>query len=276
MFRILAASALTLAALPAAAQEAESYEAGVLRIQNVIGHVEIVSGGSGEIEVSIRKSDPDVPGVEAAVEDGVLTLTGGGTDVTDDYSCAGEDGESGYRRSGMFNLAEARPLNEANDIRITAPDDMELVIVDSVLSTEVESVGAFTLETKSCGEAKIGRIGGEFNLDLRGAYDLNIGSVESAYLDIRGAGDIEIGEMNGELAIDLKGAADISVERGRIDPLVIDLKGAGDIDIGATAVDPEVSIKGVGDVNLDSYEGRLTKEVFGLGDISADCTANCG
>lgn len=276
MFRILAASALTLAALPAAAQETGSYEADVLRIENVIGHVEIVAGDSDQIEVSIRKSDSEVPGVEAGVQDGVLTLMGEGGDVTDDYSCAGDDGEAGYRRSGMFNRGRAQPLTDANNIRITAPENVELVIVDSVLATEAESVGEFTLNTKSCGEAEIDRIDGDFNLDLRGAYDLEIGSVESAYLDIRGAGDIEIGEMNGELAIDLKGAADISVDSGRIEPLVIDLKGAGDIDIGATAINPEVSIKGVGDVNLDSYEGRLTKEVFGLGDISADCTANCG
>ncbi len=276
MIRILTATALTLAALPAAAQDAQSYDADVLRIENVIGHVEIVESDGDEIEVSIRKSDSDIPGVAAGAQDGVLTLRGEGGDVTDDYSCAGDDGEAGYRRSGMFNRGDARPLTDANNIRISAPADVELVIVDSLLATEAGSVGDFTLNTKSCGEADIDRIDGDFNLDLRGAYDLEIGSVESAYLDIRGAGDIEIGEMNGELAIDLKGAADISVDSGRIEPLVIDLKGAGDIDIGATAINPEVSVKGVGDVNLDSYEGRLEKEIFGLGDISAECTANCG
>lgn len=276
MFRILAVSALTLAAAPAFAQDGDTYRADELRIVNALGNVEVIEGEGEEIEVSIQRGDDrDAPAIRVEARDGVLTLQGEGGDITDGYSCNDYRGEPGYRKSGLFNRGQSRPLSDANDIRITAPGDIAMTIQDSILASEIAHVGAFTLNTRSCGQADIGRIDGDLWMDLRGAYDLEVESAQSAYLDIRGAGDIDIGEVNGEVAIDLKGAADISIADGRADPLIIDLAGAGDISIGATAINPEVTLKGVGDISIDSYEGRFEKEIFGLGDISAECTANC-
>jgi len=272
----LIASAAALLAAPALAQDNQSYDVQEILIEDYLGVVTIETGGANVTASLTHGSDEDAPRSSLSQRGGALVIAGDAQALRDDYDCSHDDDQTGYREDGpLFFNGRRKNMDEANTVRITAPAGVSVRVVDSLTDLRAGEVRAFDLDNAHCATVRIVTVAESTRLHVKGIADVEIGATADLDTDISGVGSIEIGSVNGAVSIAHSGVGSVEVDSGTATRFTARLSGIGDVDFGGHAINPEVRMSGIGSIDIESYEGNLTRSRSGIGEISANCTANC-
>lgn len=264
---LIAGTAFALASLAAIATAAtaqdqgHNYSADTVSIENFIGRVEIRTGDSAEVSVSITN-----PG--DLVEDPQLRQTGtslaidGGQSIRN-LNCNTRNGtiRIGRRWSGQHEISEY-PL-----LTITAPASLALRLHDAVFQGTSGDLGSLDLAMNSCGRFETGAIAHDVDISINGSGDIttrNIGG--DVEIGINGSGDVVLSDVAGTVDVGINGSGDVRVAdvSGKAE---VGINGSGDVEFGSIA-GLEIRISGSGDVEARTMNGPFSARIGGSGDIA--------
>lgn len=232
------AACLALLASPAFAKNAP-----VLKIENFIGTIDITTGNHDKITIT----DADGAPVEKA--QGRVTIDGGHTIKS--VNCRSKKSSVKINLGGWKYKKRRggyKDISEYPYVKITMPNTAHLIIKNSVIFGDVETIGSGDLAIRYCGDIDFGDIKGDLNLRISGSGDVKIGDAGAADLHVSGSGDLEAGDL---------ASADIYVS------------GSGDLDIGDIQGHAKIRSSGAGDIQIDSLLGGLDYEGSGSSDFEA-------
>jgi len=259
--KILAAGVcLSLLALPAAAEDGP-----VLKIENYIGTVDVITGDYKEIKVT------DADG--APISESRAGITIDGDETIENVNCRqnslsidiGVGGWGWKKRAGGY-----KNLNEYPRIKITAPDDTHLVISNSVIFGEIGNIGSGDIHVRSCGDLDMADVSGELDLRISGSGDVSLGNAGRSDISVSGSGDISF-ENAGPVEVSISGSGDL--EADTVESLVLSVSGSGDAQIQEVTGFAEIKSSGSGDVEIDDINGGLDYRGSGSSDFDADYVA---
>lgn len=260
---------------------AQNGDAPTLRLQDVVGVVEISTEPGAAFSATV--ADGAVRPVDIRETGNGLVIEG---DDVDGASCRSRNGRTQLRMKG----GEMRPIGDYARITVTAPSDAALVISGGVLDARVGDVGSADVELTGCtdirigdiagpatltltgsGDLETGNIGGATDAALRGSGDLTVGSVAGDFgADLRGSGDIQADRVDGAVRAELRGSGDIQVDDGMAPFIEADLRGSGDIEYGGVAERADLTLRGSGDIEIAAVTGEVSRSRSGSGDISVN------
>lgn len=256
---------IMLCAASAAANSAFANE--TLTIENFIGTINIETSEGAPLRI-IKSQNGDT--VTVSESSGRLILDGG-VAKPDGKDCEGHYGRynvsffSKKEKSGQFggykNL-ETYPV-----ITVSAPDDVDVFIKNSIPFMTIGDMGALNATLNSCGNLDFGNLSGEARISIMGSADFTLDDIQNLDLTIKGSGDVKAGNA-GIVTIDLKGSGDVDLQ----DITAVDIKsvGSGDVEIGQIR-GPLVYVgHGSGDFEAVEILEGLVYEGRGSGDFSAE------
>lgn len=232
------------------------FEAGSIRLDGVVGHLELRVGDPGQsIAVEATGDEEALQALTLAVEKNELRIV--------------RDTRKGRLRSA-WNLFGFWSIDEkAHEIRltVTAPAGTAYAITDAVGTIEAGDLDA-PLALRAQGlKGKVGRLRSAA-IDIAGAGELNIGAVAGILsVDIAGAGQVSAASIAGTLKVNIAGAGDVRIEAGKASVFEVDIAGTGGVAFKGEAANPVVNIAGAGDVTLGSYTGTLSQSIMGTGQV---------
>ena len=272
-------------ALPAAAQTKrigpKVFEAGSLRIVNVIGSVEISVTPEPKIEVLVE-------GEARLLEDISFRKDGGALIIRrkKDWLDFPERQLFPWRDiypTVTLRVPEGtavsleRVIGEARIGDIAAPLEVDVNLLD----VEAGNVSEATLKLHGRGNITVGKVTGQLSILSSGSSDVTVGDVGAAKIDKSGSGDIVVGAIAGRLDYDSAGSGDttaasvngpvdvlingsggLRIDGGVGDPLRLRLNGSGDFSFDGSASNPDVTINGSGSVKINSHRGTLRLRSF--------------
>tara|TARA_R110000868_G_scaffold57591_2_gene177774 strand:- start:954 stop:1955 length:1002 start_codon:yes stop_codon:yes gene_type:complete len=258
---ILAASLSLIAHAATAQTGGQTYQASAISIENFIGRVEIRTGSSSQISVSISN-----PG--DLVEDPTLQQTGSRLAI---------DGGQSMRnlncniRNEQMSIGRGRftrhPIADYPVLTITAPESIALHLEESAFQGETGALGALDLSMDNCGRIETGAIAHDVNLSINGSGDVTTAGIGGdVNVDINGSGDVVLGNVSGIADIDINGSGDVRFGDVTGDSTV-DINGSGDVAFG-TIAGLAVRISGSGDIEAASMNGAFSARINGSGDIA--------
>ena len=253
-------AALTANILSTSAMADEGH---VLKIQNFIGTIDVVTGDYDEIKVT------DADGAPVDRSSAGISIDGGETikqvncrqnKLSVDISI----GNWGWKkRSGGY-----KNLNEYPKVKITAPATTHVIIDDSVIFGEIGTIGSADLRVRSCGDLELADVTGELDLRISGSGDVSMDNAGPAIVSVSGSGDL-VGGNFASLDLSVSGAGDVEIEDviGFAD---ISTSGSGDVEIGE--IGDGLEYRGSGSSNLDaeSVTGDVNIRTSGSGDVSIE------
>jgi hypothetical protein len=278
----LAAVSVTAVAQPGSSD----YSADAVSIENFIGTVEVRTGSSSRISLSI--TNPGEVAEDPQVNQSGNTLLIDGGQQLRGLNC---NSRNGHMRFGR-NWRSGHDIEEYPTLVITAPADLALAMRNSAFSAQTGALGSLDLAVRSCGNFNSEDIAGEVNLRISGSADVTTGSVGgdanvqisgsgdvifdgisgSTMLAISGSGDVETGDVGGSAEVDINGSGDIKF--GRINDLDLHISGSGDVDVGSINGAFETRVSGSGDVQVASGRAEpFEVSINGSGDIRFGGTA---
>lgn len=250
---------LTTALVFSTCTSAAFAEGPILTITDFIGTISVTEGAkikvSGDVQDIVRQSGEDV-------------TINGGEDIQNS-NCKGHYGKYSIslgKKSWLGRSGGYKDLEDYPSLNITAPDDVHLVVRNSVIFGEASDIGSADLELSSCGDLTIGNIDGPVDLDIRGSADFTGGNTGPAIISVRGSGDVELGDVK-SAEIDLSGSGDIELG-GVKGPLILDTRGSGDFEAGTVKGDLVYEGRGSSDFQVDSVFGKIAIDVSGSSDVS--------
>lgn len=290
-----ATSCLALLATPTFAKDAP-----VLKIENFIGTVEIVTSSADKISVT------DADGAK-------VTRSGSNLTIDDDisirsYNCRTRKNhvKIGKGKWSSFSKTNYRDIEEYPHIKITAPEGVHLDVGSSIIFGNVETIGSAHLHIGSCGDMKFADVNGQLDLSVSGSGDVILGNagvsdisisgagdvsaknLASADIDVSGSGDLVLGDISGSVGIESSGAGDIEINSvtgddltirvsgssdimisdGNVNTLLIKASGASDVTYYGSSKDAEARASGASDINIHSPSGHLRSSDSGAADIN--------
>ncbi|WP_417483196.1 GIN domain-containing protein [Maricaulis sp.] len=263
---LIAGTAFALASLAVVANAAtaqdqqQSYSAATVSIENFIGRVEIRTGVSDAISVSITN-----PG--DLVEDPQLRQTGdslaidGGQSIRN-LNCNTRNGviRIGRRWSSQNEITEY-PL-----LTITAPASLALELSDSAFQGTAGDLGSLDMEMSSCGRFETGAIAHDVDININGSGDITTRDIGgNADIGINGSGDVVLGAVAGMADVGINGSGDVRMADVTGDAEVR-INGSGDVEFGRVA-GLDIRIGGSGDVEARTVNGPFSAYIGGSGDI---------
>jgi hypothetical protein len=275
---LAAGACLTLLAAPAHAEDGP-----VLKIENFIGTVNVVTGDYGSI--SVTKADG------APVEKSGDNVSIDGDETTRNINCRQNKTsiKIGKGKWGWGNKDRGyKDLSEYPSVTITAPENTHLIIENSLVFGEVDTIGSGDIHVRSCGDLGLADINGSLDLGISGSGDVRMGSAGDADISISGSGDLtardftalelsvsgsgdaELGNVAGFAHIHSSGSGD--VEMGRIGG-GLDYSGSGSSDFGAEYVSGDLSVSSSGSGDIDINDGVVQKlyvSASGASDVRYD------
>lgn len=255
----------------------------------------IVITPEDRIDVSVEIENPGrLPMPELEFDDNRLTIDGrlGGR--------VGDCGEESVDVRGYGDIAEAElPL-----VTIRAPRALSFDM-HGASRAEIGPSQAFKGSFSGCGDARIGDVADDLELDIAGSGEIVAGSArelsanlagsaelqagaiaEGADLDLAGAGEVRLASVSGALNISTAGSGEVEIAGGALSSADIEIAGSGDvsiaapierlsadivgsgaIDVAATVGDIDADIAGSGGVRVQSMTGNLSQDVFGSGRV---------
>lgn len=237
-----------LLAFTASAAISPAFANETLLIENFIGTIKVETREGAPLRVTQSQNDKALRVYE---QDGSLRLDGGIAKPN------GEDCEGHYGRYNVswFNKKEKSGqfggyanLDTFPIMTISAPDDVDVIIKNSIPFMTIGNMGALDVNLNYCGNLDIGDLSGNARVSIKGESDVTFGDIQNLDLSIKGSGD---------------------VTAGNADVVTIDLKGSGDIDLkDITAAD--IKSVGSGDIEIEKIRGPLVYISHGSGDFEAD------
>ena len=236
---LVAGVSLSMLALPVQAADGP-----VLKIENFIGTIEIATGDHDSI--SIKDADGakfDKQGADLTIDDGATTRNVNCSHRGDNVKISTGKWRWGGRKGGT------KDISEYPSIKITAPQNTHLIISDSIVFGNVETIGSADIHVKSCGGLRLADINNDLELRISGSGDVQMGNAGKSDISISGSGDL----IGGDFA---------SME--------MSVSGSGDAEINNIAGFAHIHSSGSGDIAVDRIEGGLDYRGSGSSDFEAD------
>ncbi len=236
-------------------------------IEDFIGQVEVKTSNTSNIEITKKRRSGDVD-FDASAEG--LSITGP-FDEPDDRQCRGYYGRFSVswfgrdKEEGSFGGFE--DLEDYPEIEISAPDDVEIVVRNSILFGSFGDVGSVDVNVDSCGDLIFGNVAGEARIKSSGSTDVSTKDVASVDARTSGSGDLTFGNI-GSGEIRTSGSGDIDIENA--EKIIITTSGSGDIDLEDVSGSAEIKTSGSGDASIGTVDGGLIFSSSGSGDLDAD------
>jgi len=253
-------SAVVLAAL---SSNAMANEGQVLKIENFIGTIDVVTGDYDKIKVTDADGAPIDRSAAGVIIDGGETIRQVNcrqNKLSVDISI----GNWGWKkRSGGY-----KNLNEYPKIKITAPETAHVIIDDSVIFGEIGTIGSADLRIRSCGDLELADVTGELDLKISGSGDVSMDNAGPATVSVSGSGDLTGGNF-ASLDLSVSGSGDVEIDDvvGFAD---ISTGGSGDVEIGEIGGGLEYRGSGSSNLDADSVTGDLNIRTSGSGDVSIE------
>lgn len=259
---ILGTAAL-IGASATAQNSSTSYSADALEIESFIGRIEVRTGSSDRIEVSI-----DNPGSQA--DDPVVDQRGGtvmidGGQSMRNLNCRQRNGNLQIGRGG-WGFGNRVSIDEYPTLTITAPESLALELRRSAFLGETGNLGALNISMSSCGRLETGDVAGDARVRISGSGDVYVDEIGgNAVVEINGSGDVEMTSVGSDMDIGISGSGDVS--SGDVDGDVeVSINGSGDVRLGEIA-GLSVRISGSGDIVAQEMNGAFGARINGSGDI---------
>ena len=222
---------------------AHAGQAPTLEIEDFIGTIEVQTGNFSKISV-----------IEA---DGAsIDLDGNRIVINDDQSvrnlnCRYKNNDVliGKRGGWLSSSRGFKSITTYPKVTIKAPANMYLIISNSLVFGNVGDIGSGDIDIRSCGELKLGDVNGQFDLNISGSGNLEMGDAGRSDISVSGAGDLKAGDL---------ASADINVS------------GAGDVVVGDIIGHAEIRSSGAGDISAARIKGGLAYHGSGASDFNAD------
>ncbi len=275
---LIAGFCMMLVSTAAVARDSQTHDfrfpsGGLLVIDVASGHVEIKTGSSDEVRVTISVDDGDV-------EDFVdLSFQ----ETRDGLEIIGRKVRNGDRkRSWWFGGG-----SDDGDIKyeILAPRHMDLEVTSGGGHISIDDVAGEVNVSTGGGHVQIGDIEGNLGIETGGGH-IQVGGVDGTLSvdtggghveveDVRGdvsarsgGGHISIGDVDGDLEVETDGG---HIEVERVNGKVNLTSSGGHVSVEGSADDAEIHTRG-GDVTLEDMEGHVTVRTGG-GDIDVELTS---
>lgn len=271
---IAALPAFVLTALPAFAGE-QSFVAQKLDIENVVGRVTITTADVNRLKVDINNGQDVMDAPTARLSGDVLRV---GYDHKQKVRNCSTNGNIHFGNKGNVQLrlkgGKTHELTAYPSVRITVPQGTALIVRDGAVFGTAGDMGASDVGINSCGDFRMGNVGGDMRAQINGSGDLYAGDVSGTLkVGINGSGDVRIGEVSGNASLAINGSGDI--DTGAVQGLDAGINGSGDIKVDSVSGPASVTINGSGDVGIkDGEAAPLSVTVRGSGDISFGGHAN--
>lgn len=275
-------------------------DAPVLKIENFIGTVEIVTSNTGKITIN------DADGAK-------ISRSGSNLTIDDEvsihkYNCRTKKNRVmvGKGKWSVYSNKGYRNIKEFPHVKITAPEGVHLEIDNAIIFGNVETIGSAHLHIGSCGDIKFGDVKGQLDLSVSGSGDVILGNagvsdisisgvgdvtaknLASADIDVSGSGDLKLGDIFGsvgiltsgagdieinsitgkDLTISVSGSSDITIDGGSVDTLSIKASGASDVTYNGSSVDAVARASGASDINISKPSGHLRSSDSGAADVN--------
>jgi len=275
-------------------------DAPILKIENFIGTIEIVTSNTDKISVKDA--------------DGANVIRSGDNLSVDDevsirkYNCRTKRKQvliGKGKWSGFFDK-DYRNIKEYPHVKITAPEGVHLDIDNSIIFGDVETIGSAHLHIGSCGDLKLGDVTGQLDLSVSGSSDVILGNagvsdisvsgagdvtaknLAQAVIDVSGSGDVSLGDISGstniessgagdieiesvtgeKLSIDVSGSSDVTIQSGNVETLHIEASGASDVTYNGSSIDAEARASGASDIYIHNPSGHLRTSDSGAADVN--------
>lgn len=262
--------------IAAGTTQPEVYQGTELRLKHLAAVVTITPEDRADFLIEIN-SPGGTPMPTVSAEEGRVIVDG---QLRGRISGCAEDGGASLR--GYENVS----LAQLPRITIRAPRNL-VVERSGAGTTEIGATESLRFEIAGCGDATVGDVAGEFQLDAAGAGNVAAGAARRVEADIAGAGDISVGavaegadvdlagagtftmaSLTGEFTLSSAGAGDVVISAGALTRANLDLAGAGNVRIAAPVQVLEVQIVGVSDVDVTGAVGDLDAEIAGPGNVT--------
>lgn len=219
-------------------------EAPILKIENFIGTVDVITGDYKSITITDADGTP--------VEKTGNNVTINANEKVNNTNCMSNDSNVKIRVGGWkFSKRKGgyKNIEDYPTIEIKAPRDTHLIIGNSVIFGDIESIGSADIHILSCGDLNLGDITGALKMKISGDGDVDMGDAGKTDISISGSGDLTIGDLT---------SADIRIS------------GAGDLDVGDILGHADVAASGAGDISIHRITGGLRYEGSGASDFDAE------
>lgn len=257
-----------------------------LSIENVVARVEISLAQKDQIGVTITPGSAAIATPKAFTRNGATWVEAGDSYRTlRNINCQSSNGETRIRiNNGAWVAVKDLPL-----IRITAPENTDLTVSDSLVILKAGNLGSAKLELQGCTDTLIGNVANELNVELSGSGNVksgNAGSLNAALsgsgngtfgsiardarFEISGSGDLSAASVNGELNTEISGSGNILVKAGDASAFSAEIAGSGDITFNGKADSPRADIAGSGTIRIKEVTGAPKWSVAGSGEIYAN------
>lgn len=265
-FKTLTVSAAAMVAAAILAPAAFANGDKTLVIENFVGRIDIQTEESASLDVREQGNAGSV----SYEETGNGLNIDGGIMKPDSKKCVGYYGRFSWKtdkseRKGEFG--GYRDLEDFPKLLVTAPDDVTLVIRNSIVFGTAGNLGAVDIEDRHCSKFTMGNVDGPLNLSISGSGDYSGGDVGDADVSVRGSGDADFGDAR-RVDVGISGSGDVTFEN--VGPANIELSGSGDIELGTVQGSIVVAIRGSGDVDVGDVSGGADLKSSGSSDIEID------
>ncbi len=257
----------------------KSYEAEGLRVEDLVGTLEVSVAEDGPIEVVLEGAEDKLDDLQVRV-------------VGDTLLIRREEPLSGWLVLELSRLRKeyptvrirvpaGTPLEIDGMIgRVTAADlNAPLKIDGGSLDADIGDVAEAELNLSGSDDISLGRIAGRLAAEISGTGDLAAEAAGLAEIHVSGSGDVELGPVaeglfyalsgsgdakvaavDGPVTVAITGSGDVHIHDGRAEPLEVEITGSGNFKLDGEAVDPDLTVIGTGTIALRSYTGRFRSD----------------
>ena len=263
LLAVLAPTSLAQSTAKSTAKRAAQH---TLVVENFVGRLDIQTGPNEALDVSLQNQADSVSFEKTAFR---LTVDGA-IRKPDGNKCRGYYGKLSWLTKRSHKVSEVggyEELKEYPKLTVTAPDDVHLILRNSIVFGTAGHIGSLDVKDQYCSKFSMGNVARQATLDVRGSGDFSGLDTGDLTIEISGSGDVTFQNSN-RVKLDVMGSGDVSLKN--VLDTRIDLKGSGDVDIETIAGDLSVSTRGSGDVEIGDTVGDVKLSSVGSSDIELD------
>jgi hypothetical protein len=233
-------------------------------IEDFVGTI-IWSNGGAQAEIIDQKKASSVD----ASNKGNGLIINGGVRSPDGDKCQGYGGSYNFsffgnkEKKGVFGGYE--DLEDYPTLTLSLPVEASLKLRNSIVFSQgTPDIDSADLSLIHCGTINLGRLGGELNVEGRGATDLSFIEAQTLNSQMSGSGDIKA-ESAEYLKSKSNGSGDLKIEKtGNAD---VQTSGSGDVEIKTISGSAIIETSGSGDYEIGLIAGSLDYRSSGSGDL---------
>jgi hypothetical protein len=257
------------------------FEASVLRVENLVGVLEVKIVDSAVMEVELSGKEELLEEIEVRVDEGVLV-------IEREKSLLDRPPKETFKWRDTYPTVTVRTpagtrveINEAIGQALIGDLAGPLVVNATWLAAEVGDVSEAEIEMSGRASLTLGRVAGALRAQLNSSGDFQAAALGTAEIRKSGSGDVRLGPIAGVLdyessgsgdgeaasvmgpvEAELNGSGNLRLRGGVAEPLIVKINGSGDFILDGEAVGADLSVGGSGRVVLGGHRGTLRLREF--------------